>query len=172
MIWFILAAAVLGGVMIYVGIGGRGRSAAPGDFNIYFVIMGGICLIPLGIALIKFALFQKKEGEKEDQRIKDLVLHGEQVIVDLESIEIHSNVYNKEIEVGHGYHSTNEIVEVKNNTVVFDIPCRGGTIGYTVDVPMDPTALKMHFALKKKTKLFIDPKDPNNSFLDLSFLDK
>ena len=36
---------------------------------------------------------------------------------------------------------------------------------------MDPEKLKIHFAIKEKTFLYVDPNNVNNNYLDLQFLE-
>ncbi len=44
-------------------------------------------------------------------------------------------------------------------------------IKYKLNIDMDPTKLKMHFAVKEKTELYVDSENIDNHYLDLSFLE-
>ncbi|MFD1015697.1 hypothetical protein, partial [Winogradskyella rapida] len=92
----------LGFIIIYAGIGGRGRYNPTSDTNWYFVGTGIILILPFVIYMIKTKLMLKKSSDENIERINDLIRTGDKVIIDLDKLEIQSNSYKQEIEVGSG----------------------------------------------------------------------
>jgi len=161
----------LGFIIIYAGIGGRGRYNPTSDTNWYFVGTGIILILPFVIYMIKTKLMLKKSSDENIERINDLIRTGDKVIIDLDKLEIQSNSYKQEIEVGSGYNTRNEYVDVDHNVILIDVPYKNESIKYKLNIDMDSTKLKMHFAIKEKTELYVDSENPNNNYLDLRFLE-
>ena len=169
--WIFAGLTFFGFIIIYAGIGGRGRYNATGDTNWYFVGIGIILILPFVIDMIKTKLTLKKSSDENIERINELIRTGDKVTIDLDKLEIQSNSYKQEIEVGSGYNTRNEYVDVNHNVILIDVPYKNESIKYKLNIDMDSTKLKMHFAIKEKTELYVDSKNPNNNYLDLKFLE-
>tara|TARA_R110000850_G_scaffold275296_3_gene414410 strand:- start:17 stop:571 length:555 start_codon:yes stop_codon:yes gene_type:complete len=172
--WIYIGLTFLGFIIIYAGIGGRGRYNPTGDANGYFIGVGIILILPFVIYMIKIKLMQKKSSDEYAERINELIYNGDKVIVNLNNLEIKSNSYKKEIEVRNsgGNGTRNEYIDVNHNVIRFTVPYKNESIEYRLDIYMDTTKLKMHFAIKKTTVLYVDPENPNDNYLDLRFLER
>lgn len=169
--WMYAGLTFLGFLSIYVGIGGRGRFNASGETNFYLVAIGIALILPFLIHLLTTKILSNKIEDEESKRIADLLKTGDKVTVNLENLEIQSNSYKQEIEVGSGYSTRNEYIDVNHNVILLDIPYKNDAVQYTLNIHMDTTKLKMHFAIKETTELYVDPTNPNNNYLDLRFLE-
>ena len=170
-IWIFTGLTFIGIVLIYVGLGKRGRYDYSGTTNWYFVGIGIVLMLPFLFYLIKTKFKLKKLIDEDTNRINELIKTGNKITVDLNELEIRTNSYKQEISVGSGYQERNEHIDIDHNVIILDIPYQDVRIRYKLDIDMEPTTLKMHFAIKKETEIYIDPKNPNNNYLDLSFLD-
>ena len=172
--WIFIGLTFLGFIIIYAGVGGRGRYNPTGDINWYFIGVGIILILPFIIYMIKIKLMVKKSSDENAERINELIYNGDKVIVNLYDIEIKSNSYKQEIEVRNsgGNGTRNEYIDVNHNVIRFTVPYKNELIEYRFDIDMDVTKLKMHFAIKKTTILYVDQENPNNNYLDLRFLEK
>ena len=169
--WIFAGLTFIGFVMIYAGIDASGSSQATGQTNFYFIAIGIVLILPFLIYMLKTKMLLNKAEDEENNRINDLIRNGDKVSVHLDNLEIQSNSYRQEIEVGSGYRTRNEYVDVNHNVILINVPYKNDTIKYKVNIDMDPTKLKMHFAIKETTELYVDPQNPNNSYLDLRFLE-
>ena len=169
--WIFIGLTFLGFIIIYAGIGGRGRYNATGETNLYFVAVGIVLIIPFLIYLLKTKILINKAENEESTRISDLIRSGDKVIINLDNLEIQSNSYKQEIEVGSGYNTRNEYIDVNHNVIMIDVPYKNDLIKYKLNIDMDTTKLKMHFAIKQETVLYVDPTNPNSNYLDLRFLE-
>lgn len=150
----------LGSVILYVGI----------DGNPVFVGIGAVILLPF---LIWFLIIVKKEKKAESDNkaeIQKLKKYGEKVIVNLETLKINSNSWQQEFRKKSKYEDKISHEEINYNIIEVKIPYRGEFIKYSIHINMETTKLKMHFALKQQTILYIDLKDKNINYLDLEFL--
>ena len=169
--WIFIGLTFLGFIIIYAGIGGRVRYNATGETNLYFVAVGIVLIIPFLIYLLKTKILINKAENEESTRISDLIRSGDKIIINLDNLEIQSNSYKQEIEVGSGYNTRNEYIDVNHNAIMIDVPYKNDLIKYKLNIDMDTTKLKMHFAIKQETVLYIDPTNPNSNYLDLRFLE-
>jgi len=169
--WIFIGLTFLGFIIIYAEIGGRGRYNATGETNLYFVAVGIVLIIPFLIYLLKTKILINKAENEESTRISDLIRSGDKIIINLDNLEIQSNSYKQEIEVGSGYNTRNEYIDVNHNAIMIDVPYKNDLIKYKLNIDMDTTKLKMHFAIKQETVLYIDPTNPNSNYLDLRFLE-
>ena len=171
--WIFAGLTFLGFIIIYAGIGGRGRHNPTGDTNWYFIGVGVILILPFVIYMIKIKLMVKKSSDRNAERINELIFNGDRVFVNLDDLEIKSNSYRHEIEVrnsgGHG--TRNEYIDVNHNVINIRVPYKNELIEYSLDIDMHATKLKMHFAIKKTTVLYVDQENPDNNYLDLRFLE-
>lgn len=170
--WILIGLTFLGFIIIYVGIGGRGRYRPGEEANWYFVGVGVVLMLPFVIYLIKSNLFINKITDENAERIRNLIANGDVITVDLDKLKIQSNSYKHEISVGSGYTQRNEHINVNHNVIQLEIPYQNKSIKFKMNIDMDPMKLKMHFAIKSKTELYIDPKNPDNYFLDLRFFER
>ena len=169
--WIFTGLTFLGFIIIYAGIGGRGRYNTTGETNFYFIAVGIVLILPFLIYMLKTKILIDKAENEESKRIFDLIKSGDKVIVNLDNLEIQTNSYKQEIEIGSGYNTRNEYIDVNHNVILIDVPYNNDSIKYKLNINMDTTKLKMHFAIKKETKLYVDTTNPNNNYLDLRFLE-
>ncbi|MCF1192030.1 hypothetical protein LRR18_10590 [Mangrovimonas sp. AS39] len=169
--WIFAGLTFLGFIIIYAGIGARGRYKATGETNFYFIAVGIVLILPYLIYMLKTTILFNKAEDEESKRIADLIRTGDKVIVNLDNLEIHCNSYKQEIEVGGGYNARNEYIDVNHNVILIDVQYNNDSIKYKLNIDMDTTKLKMHFAIKKETELYVDSTNPNNNYLDLRFLE-
>ncbi|WP_299184696.1 hypothetical protein [uncultured Aquimarina sp.] len=156
----------LGFITLYAGIGGRNR-----DGNIIFIWIGLLILLPFGIwFLIAKIKERRSENESEIEKQK-LIQTGDKVIVNLDDITIKNNSWNQEFIIGEGKHQRIERRDVNYNYIELEIPYRNQKIKYNLHIDMELTKLKMHFAIKKQTYLYVDSSNINNNYLNLDFLD-
>jgi len=169
--WIFAGLTFLGFLIIYAGLGGRGRFNSTGDSNWYFVGVGIVLILPLAFYLIKTELILKKASDENTQRINKLIKTGVKIPIDLDKLDIQTNSYKQEISVGNGYQQRNESVDVNHNAILLNVPFQNELIKYKINIDMEPTKLKMHFVLKGETNLYVDSQNPNNNYLDLTFLE-
>ncbi|MDC7998038.1 hypothetical protein [Gilvibacter sediminis] len=169
--YVLIGISVLGVIVLYAGFGGRGKSNDFGGVNYYFVAVGVALLLPMLIYILKTKFELDQWNNNKRRQINKLIKHGDQLTVNLDELEVQTNSYLKEIEVGSGYNTRMERIPVNHNVLLISAVYRGQPINYKVNIDMDPTKLKMYLALKKETVMYVDPKDPNNNHLDLSFLE-
>lgn len=162
----------IGFAIIYVGIAGRGRYNLVDDANWYFVGVGVVLILPFAHYMIKSHLVSKRLSEEDSERIKKLKKTGDKITVDLDELKIKTNSYKQEISVGSGYRQRNEYVDVNYNVILIKVPYRNEVIKYRLNIDMDPNKLRMHFAVKGKTELYVDSQNPNNNYLDFKLLGK
>ncbi|SHJ22855.1 hypothetical protein SAMN04488096_11312, partial [Mesonia phycicola] len=86
--WIFIGLTFLGFIIIYAGVGGRGRYNPTGDINWYFIGVGIILILPFIIYMIKIKLMVKKSSDENAERINELIYNGYKVIVNLYDIEI------------------------------------------------------------------------------------
>ncbi|WP_406844366.1 hypothetical protein [Flavobacterium soyae] len=142
------------------------------DGNIMFVGIGIIILLPFGIWLFIENSKDKKAIENNNAEIQKLKKYGEKIIVNLENIPIKSNSWKEEVRHTSQYEDKVSSVNINYNLIELEIPYKGDFIHYSLHIGMDTTILKMHFAIKRETVLYIDLKDKNKNYLDLEFLER
>ena len=169
--WAFLGLTFLGLIIIYVGFGGRGRYNLVEGTNWYFVGVGLVLILPFVFYMIKEQLISNKEVDENEQRIKKLIKTGDKLSIDLDKLKIQTNSYRQELSVGSGYRQRNEYVDVNYNVILLEVPYHNELIKYRLNINMEPTKLRMHFAVKGKTELYVDSQNPNNNYLDLTFLE-
>ena len=169
--WIFVALTFLGAIIIYAGVGGRGRGQRPGEINWYFIAVGAVLMIPCLIYIIKARFMEQKSIDDTSKRINDLLTKGDKITINLDQLEIKTNSYQQEIEVGSGYRTRNEQIPINHNVILLKETYKGHNIHQRIDIYMEPTKLKMHFAIKGTTELYVDPQNPDNNYLDLKFLE-
>ena len=175
--YVIFGFTILGFTIIYVGLGTR--SSSP---NVYLIIIGLSFLLPLIIYLISIKIKSKRNEERHQRELFEFKRKAIKVKVDLGNVSIKSNCWNDIVVTDKTkYAGFNELFGDTNrnvksvrkslNHVSIKIPYQGKTIKYDFSNAMDITKLKIHFAIKKETTLYIDPVDKNRMYLDLEFIE-
>ena len=169
--WIFTGITLLGLLILSNGIGFETKYIRFGTPNIWFVIVGSLMCLPALIYFIKLKLDVKQISSENSLRIEKLKKEGDAIKIDLDDIEIQSNNYQNEIIVGSGYNQSIDHVDVNHNVILLDVNINNEIVKYRVDINMELTKLKMHFAIKKFTYLYVDSLNPDNYYLDLEFLD-
>lgn len=167
--WIFIGFTLFGFLLIYLGTGARGRHKS-GEPNIYFILIGIILIVPFLIYLLKAHIQVGQSEDAETKRIATLIKTGDRIKVDLKDLEIQNNSYKQEIEVGSGYNGRNEYIDVNHNVILINVRYKNNPIRYELNIDMEVTKLRMHFAIQKETELYVDPTNPSNHYLDLRFL--
>ncbi|WP_461533116.1 hypothetical protein [Sinomicrobium sp.] len=166
--YVLLGMFLLGCLFLFVG----------GERNIYFIGIGILLMIP-GVIYYYWDRLKTKKSKKSDlEKFKE---KADKIKVNLTDLDIVSNSWTETTEVyNSGYTKYGEYVEkAKDNTkevarevnyIRIQVPYKGQTVNYDLNIPMDATTLKMHFVIQKETILYIDPKNPDKKYLDLEFL--
>ena len=171
--WLFVIITILGLIFFIVGSGIRGMRGSLGSSdepNWYFVAFGFLLMVPFIIFLIKIIFDTNKTDSEEEERIQNLKNSGHKILVDLTTLEIQTNSCQKEIKEGRSFNSRNTRIEVEHNVALLSIPYKDIIVDYKLNIYMDSEKLKMFFALKENTFFYVDPKNLNNNYLDLSFL--
>ncbi|TDE46525.1 hypothetical protein E0I26_00115 [Flavobacterium rhamnosiphilum] len=150
----------LGFIILYVGI----------DGNLLFVAIGTVILLPFLVWFFLLNLKEKKFDTEKKAEIQKLKKYGEKIIVNLENIKINSNSWRQEVRKTSKYEDEVSHVDINYNLIEMKVPYRSEFINYNFHIDMDTTKLKMHFAIKRETILYVDLKDKNKNYLDLEFL--
>lgn len=169
-IYTLLGITILGFVLLNFILLGRGRYNVPDNIKPYFIVVGILMVLPSIILILRNKIYLKNADKKEAKRKALLLQTGEKIPVNLDNVKIHTNSYLEEVEVRGGYRRRNETVAIDHNVILLEIPYKDEFISYRIDVGMDPERLRMHLAVKGETNLYVDPKDPDNNYLDLNFL--
>ncbi|WP_299188468.1 hypothetical protein [uncultured Aquimarina sp.] len=156
----------LGFITLYAGIGGRNREG-----SIMFVWIGLLILLPFGIWLLIEKIKERRSENEFEIEKQRLIQTGDKVVINLDNIQINNNSWNQEFIIGQGKYQRIEHRDVSYNYIELEIPYESQTIKYNLHIDMDLTKLKMHFAIKEQTYLYVDTKDINNNYLDLDFLE-
>ncbi|MFH6935292.1 hypothetical protein [Flavobacterium sp. FlaQc-30] len=130
-------------------------------------------IVSLFIALILRGIAKDEEnklineGEEARTRLRKI---GKRIHVSYNELEIKTNCWVEEVEVGNGRNSHNEYVDVNLNvltlTKVFDnVHFREE---YRID--MEPEILRMKLAIQKELSFYYDPNNVKDNFLDFEFL--
>ena len=146
-----------------------------------FLIFGICCVLVAGVILILTYTNSKRKGKKAEQALESFKQRANKVLVNLENFELNNNSWTEEvvddsndallIEQALGYHEATITYEKHSKNVIdFKIPYQSEIIQCREVVNMDPVKLKMHFAVRKETTLYVDPNDSERYYLDLEFL--
>ena len=169
--YIFIGLTLLGFLIIYAGFGGRSKRNVVGETNFYFIGIGIILIIPFIVWTIKNKLKSKQIQDDKTADIQRLISFGEKITINLDNLKIQSNSYKQEISVGHGTQQRNEYVDINHNVILLEIPYKNELIKYKLNIDMDSTKLKMHFAIKEKTEFYVNQENPRNNYLDLRFLE-
>ena len=158
--YFLAGIFFLGFIILYVGL----------DGNLIFVGIGTLILLPFLIWFLIIKIKEKKIDIEKKAEIQKLKKYGEKVIVNLENIKINSNSWKQEVRKTSRYEDKVSYVDINYNLIEMKIPYRNEFINYSLHIDMETTKLKIHFAIKRETILYVDLKDKNKNYLDLEFL--
>ena len=139
-----------------------------------------LIVISIGLA-VKFK--DKLILKSNKSKLNDFKLNADKVLVDLTIAEIKSNSWTEEVITDNSnYAGLNQLTgqSEKNfkleekilNHVKVKTKYNGKNIEYGTNVNMDTDNLKIHLSIQKETYLYIDPKNIENKYLDLEFLEK
>jgi len=165
-----------GMVFIMAGIGGRGLKG-----NSTFIWIGLLLITPFVLYFILDCIKSKRKEYKSKLELENFKKTADKIVIDLENIKIKSNSWTDTVVVDNTrYGGLNQLTgnEDKNikmikrdiNYVKISVPYKEKTLNFNLSVAMEATILKMHFAIKKETILYVDPENPDNYYLDMEFL--
>ncbi|WP_286967702.1 hypothetical protein [Flavobacterium sp. UBA4854] len=136
--------------------------------------MGWIgAIISLFIALILRAIARDEEnklineGKKARTRLRKI---GKRIPVSYNELEIKTNCWVQEVEVGTGRNSHNEYIDVNLNVIIFKITFDNIHFREEYRIDMEPQILKMKLAMQKELSFYYDPNNVKDNFLDFEFL--
>lgn len=146
----------------------------------------------IGIGIVVFIsyaifLFQRSKETPAFIERNDIELHKflktadrVQVVLDNAKIQQRNHYYTKTIVTGqaaalneitgNGHHNE-EIIASSDCEVTFKVRYKKRLLTYTETISKDEDSIRIHFYMKKSTVIFINPKDPKEYHLDLTFLD-
>ena len=128
----------------------------------------------LGIAYLvyRIAKYRYQQVEKTVKKdIQDFKSKSNRIQIDYTDLEIYSNSWLQEVEVGSGTNSRNEHVQINANTIKLKKQINNIPFNIEIDINMETDILKMKLAIKHKIDLYYNPYDPNENYLDLDFLE-
>ncbi len=168
----------LGLIVFLVGFGTKGNSP-----NIYFIIIGAVILSPFVIYYFYDNYKSKRLIKSNNKQLEDFKNRANKIVVNLEDVQIKSNSWTEQKVIDNSYYAgfnqmagydgkNFETITRNFNYVKFKIPHEYGIIEYKAHIPMDTTKLKIYFAIKKQTYLYVDKLDEEKMYLDLDFLFK
>lgn len=183
-LYFLIGVFILGFVIFYVGLGISRTVRTESDFNGIFVIIGLTVMFPFVVYLIKVLYFdQRKESRKQKSSSSELKRNWVKLTVNLEALEINKSrksYYSKVINNTARSGALNQMAgnpdrnirttEYNGNEIKFKVPYGNNFIKFTKIIDMEPSNLLLHFAVKKETNLYVNPKNINDYYLDLEFL--
>lgn len=152
----------IGFLVILFGLGIKGRYRAGGETTMYLVVCGIVLVLPFIFYALTAMVVQKRAAIKNAKRIDLLIKTGDKITIDLDTLKI---------EVGLLAHQHHKYKNGNQNVIPINVVYKDHLISTKYTIQMDTTNLKIHFAIKKKTVLYIDPKNPSNNYLDLKFLE-
>lgn len=95
---------------------------------------------------------------------------GERIPIMYDELEIKTNSWMQEVEVGSGTQSRNEYVKVNLNVIILEKIHRGHHFKEEFQIDMEPEILRMKLALQNELSFYYKSNDFNDNFLDLEFL--
>lgn len=169
--WIFVCFTLIGFIILLVAIGLLFNTNTVDKIFFYYLLIGLLFIFPFLYYVIKTNFFITKYRNKEAKRIANLIRNGDTLIVNLNEVKIKTNKFRRVIEYREDHNTQNKFVDVNHNVILLEIPYRNDSIKYRIDVDMDNTKLKMLLAMKQHTKLYVDPTNPNNNYLDLGFFE-
>ena len=137
--------------------------------NIYVLLI----LVCFTLILRFVAKYQENKliNEGNEARAKFRKI-GERIPIMYDELEIKTNSWMQEVEVGSGTQSRNEYVEVNLNVIILEKIHRGHHFKEEYQIDMKPEILRMKLALQNELSFYYISNDFNDNFLDLEFLFK
>jgi polynucleotide 5'-kinase involved in rRNA processing len=130
---------------------------------------------------LKKPFSRERRNEPSHEALEEFMKRADEVTVDLSNVEITSNSWTtQEIQDKTKYSVLNAYFhdEVKMKTtnheihdLIFRYEYKGTKRKYRTQLGMNKTLLLWRLDEAKSTKLYIDPNNPKNVYLDLSFLE-
>lgn|GEM_PF-1643737 len=108
-----------------------------------------------------------KEGNEARTRLREI---GKRIPVMYDKLEIKTNCWIQEIEVGSGTESHNEYVDVNLNVIIFKITFDNIDFREEYRIDMEPQILRIKLAIQKELSFYYDPNNVKDNFLDFEFL--
>jgi hypothetical protein len=107
------------------------------------------------------------EGNEARAKFREI---GERIPIMYDELEIKTNSWMQEVEVGSGTQSRNEYVKVNLNVIILEKIHRGHHFKEEFQIDMEPEILRMKLALQNELSFYYKSNDFNDNFLDLEFL--
>lgn len=153
----------------------RGAIRHLGNYVSHIMLVIGIILVII-FAIVLLMLYQvsKRESKKiESEQLKetlDIIRNGIKVPIDLETVQIKSNHWTDTRFIETNTYDI-EIKEDQIQTILqIEIELNGQKRTFHWPSDKEPKSLEMYFAIQKETNLYIDRKNPEHFYLDLSFM--
>ena len=135
--------------------------------SILYLALVGIVYLVYRIA--KYRYQQVEKSVRKD--IQNFKSKSNRIQIDYADLEIYSNSWLQEVEVGSGTNSRNEYVQVNANTIKLKKQINNIPFNIECGINMETDILKMKLALKHKIDLYYNPYNPSENYLDLDFLE-
>lgn len=174
--YFFIGMFLFGLLFFWAGLPGRNR-----NLNLFFLIPGFFMLLPFAVLYLTEKINFERIKKRDNQELEDFKNRAEKIEIDLRNVDIKSNKWKETVITDSTkYAGLNDLIgrsdrNMKSTTrnlnhITVNIPCEGKTLKYETNVEMDIDTLKIHFAVKKKTTLYIDTLNKSNMYLCLEFL--
>ena len=124
------------------------------------------------IAILSFFLKREKNKLLNASKAKLARLRkiGERIPIMYDELEVKSNSWKQEIEVGSGTQSRNEYVDIHVNVITLSKTYRGHRFDQQYKINMEPEILRMKLALQNELSFYYNPNNFNECCLDFEFL--
>ncbi|MBJ6366807.1 hypothetical protein [Snuella sedimenti] len=176
---FLLGLLFLGIILFFVGLGYRGKYQKVSDSYLPMALIGLGILTPYVIYLFytsnKYIKRQKIHFEKESNDFNAFLNTSIKADLNLDDVEIIS--FNSkspdfyETKVGKviqkDFYKNNNL-----NDVEVEFPFGGQKLNYFFKTGKELDSIKIHFAIKKETKIYFDESDSDKIYVDFDFLSK
>ncbi len=174
----------IGAILILIGGGIFYLGFKVANYNLYFLIMGGLIA---GVGLLVVTLISNKEEKTASDTYnawkEKLIRNGLKVEVDLDKVEIKSASYREEIiSENAGFNryealdgmirkDNREFNNVEQSVLVYETEVHGNKKKfYSPLIPKDETTLQLLLGSQKKTSIYLDRLNDENYFFDIEFL--
>jgi len=177
--YFGMALVVVGVIFITSGL-----ISTPTNWTIILIGLG--ILIPILIFLIYLFTFASKMKKLIDQQydtdLQEFKQRADKIIIVLDNANIqekHQYQTNTIATVnaaainevsGYGHHNEETVKHTFCN-VTFNVQYHNQELILTTTIPKGETAVRMYFYIQKETIAYIDPFDPENYHIDLTFIE-
>lgn len=146
------------------------------DNYVSHIMLGIGIVFVIVFALVMLVLYRisKRNSQKiETEQIADtldIIRNGIKISIDLETVQIKSNHWTDTRFIETNTYDI-EIKEDQIQTILqIEIELNGQKHTFYWPSDKEPKSLEMYFAIQKKTYLYIDRKNPEHFYLDLSFM--